>query len=294
MTKITNLLDSLYNTDTVTSEDDKKRMLKLSINALTGITCGAMMSHLFRERAGMADIEISIDGRNELDAKSRGTELKAENMFDNGYGEGMPLKTISQIANGIRVALYDELHRFGDFPHKNALYVTPVTGITERPNYDLPMSAQLYMEFRSRPPVGVNEREVEAIVKRRGTSITADTVREILLEDARKSAKRVADIAPNVLAELGSYTDQEEWIVNDTTGMAFPAHKPDAFTSLPLETQVQFAETLQRSLQREFERLLPRSLRDVDIAGECDLIELHLKSLRGFINETEHDMRFAA
>lgn len=268
----TNLLHLIYNSDVITTTEDKRRILKSTVNALTAACASAMMSHVFAMRRG----EIGgIDERNEQDAALEGEEMRLLSMTANGYDVGMTPYKVAQLTDGLRVKVYGEMHAFGEFAPVEALYITPATMIGAPINWDQPMSVQLYMDTRVHNASTVNDDEVKAIVRRRPT-VTEGMVREILTEQAKKSQARLKVIAPDVLVEINSL-DLDVDI--------------DAFTTLPTVVQVRVAEHINRSLNREYARLLPRSLRDLEMSGECDLIEAEVKVISNWVATTEHEQR---
>lgn len=282
-----NLIHTLINS--TSSIESKKRVHKHIINALTAATCSAMLSHCFAQRRGEiggnfgndAD-ELTalraghfggVDSRNELDAELAGEEARVHVRELQGFDPNVPAYKVAQLCDGIRYDVYELLHAFGEYPSDAVLFKSPVVGILERPNFDLPMSAELYLNMRVRMAGAVQDTDVAAICKRR-PGVHEKMVRELLTDEAKRSQRRLAEILPDVLAEIGSLED---------------VYDVDAFMALPRGIKQRITENIERASNRDYGRMLPRSIRDLTISAECDLIEAEHKLVRAFMIELSEE-----
>ena len=127
--------------------DDAPEVYSQIINALTSVACAEVMNHLWNVRKGLTDTP-DLDTRNMQDEDARGNEANDVISEMAGHEVRMSSLKAAQILDAIRFTLYSDMHAWGEFDNEQALYFTPPASITARPNYNQPMSAELYMQYR--------------------------------------------------------------------------------------------------------------------------------------------------
>lgn len=277
---IRNLIPLIYTPELIASNDTKIRGLRHLINAFTASACNAMLAHLsLVKRGDFTENDIpTLDQRNELDAETEGDEVSKQLMAATGIATpSIPPYLVSQLCDGIRFSLYQHLHAYGEFSDDKTLYREPkVVSLVGKINYDQPMSAEMYMNYRVKMASTVNDNEVKAMYKARSKvshGITEELVRAAFTEAAVKNQQRLDRLMPEVLTELASFND---------------VYDEDAFMHLPTEWQLRIGQHVQRSFNNEYKRILPRLLRDQTLAGECACIEASIDVLTQWLTEVEH------
>lgn len=278
--KKANLLALL--TDSIHSEQAPFLYCAL-INALTGAACSQVINHLYDVRFSRTTDELpSLDERNEQDEADRGQDVVDFVSESNGFTVPMkPLEAV-KIIDGIRHDLYSEMFQWGDFATegecagKDPLVFTPPQAITARPNYNQPMSAQMYMDFRIDNAERLDEGMIRMGAKR--LKIAEDVIREAMLVEARKSKARLLELRPKVLAELD--------------GLNF-AYDVSAFTKLDIDTQVYIAEKVSTRVDREYQRLLPKAVRSLEFGAQLDAVESMFHLIKDWMKANDQEYQDA-
>jgi hypothetical protein len=173
------------------------------------------------------------------------------------------------LLNSLRHFVYNDLARFVDIPAgKHALYTDQPRTEGQSPNWDQPMSAQRFLDFRIQLAGRVNERDLKAALLEDPDSEESH-LRQIFAEAAVRRQAALKDLRMDILSEILSLPedtgDVEGFKTSDTSG----------FDALPALTQIAIATKVRDSLQREHDRL--QTIRTERMAGQRLLIREEIK-----------------
>jgi len=256
--------------------DDAPRMYCIVINTLTGVVCSQTMRHIGMVRRHEITDEPTLDTRNEQDENSRGQEVQDFLHESNGFSTPMLPMKIAQICDGIRYSLYSEMHAWGEFADESALIMTPVQSITARPNYDQPMSAQMYMQFRIDNAERLNETEIKMAATR--LKLAEEVVRAALAEEARRNKAMLIDMTPHVLSEVNSMED---------------VYDLREFVTLPIETQCAIGEKIASKLDQLYMRLLPGAIRSLEKASKLEAVQRQHAIVKQWLLDNDAELQAA-
>lgn len=256
--------------------------LKLTINALTGALVSEAMSYIARTNQGEnlpKDEPVTIDSF-EADA-DRNDQFEDEMREEQGFSVNNPYKNMC-LLNGLRVRLYNELHAFTDIPvAARALYkefgTPPGTAI----NYDQPMSAQKFIEYRVSRAGDVDERALKRALQAEPDA-DAQRLRGVFAERAKQDKARLEGMAAAVLTEINGLPET----TYDTSG----------FDALPVRLQVSIVEKIIAKLKARNEQLLvswARSGKET-IAAERKLVKAEIDTAQAALDELVRKQRHAA
>lgn len=270
--KNTNLIAALT---TNLHSEDAPRTYAIIINALTGATCSNVMKHIYEQKWIP---EPTLDTRNEADEATRGQEVIDAVTEMQGFAVAMPPLKTAQICDGIRYDMYQEMHGWGDFDARtDALTYSPkVQSITARPNYDQPMPAELYMDFRIKNALNLNNTEIQMAAKR--LNKPEDIIRAALLDEARRSQARLVELKPSVLAEINSFED---------------VYDLSAFTSLDIDIQCGIAQKIAEKFDALYMRLLPKAVRSLEMASKLEAIERQHATVKKWLLDNDEELQAA-
>ena len=275
MLKSTNLITLLTND---IHSDLVSVNYKLVINTLTSMVGSSLKAHIFARRRGEV-IEPTLDERNEQDEikRSQPNVDQVNEDFGSNHTKLTPYRQ-AQIADGIRHALYEELHAFGEYDDSTALLRSKPTKLNIV-NWNQPMSLEGYLDYLIEMSGSVDETKVKTNALRLGK--TEEYVRELMRQDAADLKAMEIRMKPEVMTEAGSLTDFFD---------------EDGFMLFDIETQVRFAEKLLTKFDNEYAKHAKRSMRGVgslEAASFASMIEGQYTVVRNWLNDNDAEFRLA-
>jgi hypothetical protein len=243
--------------------DDAPPLYRTIINTLTGAACSELMAHFAGVKSRIystngEDLRIpTLDERNEDDEHARGQALSDHMTAASGFTVELTPYRNAQILDGIRHTLYEEMPGWCEVADQaDALTNTPAYILGAGINYNQPMSAQMYMEYRLANIENINSAEVKLGATM--LQLPEEVVRASLLEQAQKRKAAMLDQKPMVLAELNSMTD---------------AFDIDAFTGLSIILQCRIGTSINDKLAKQYTQLLPRAIRDITLIARLHALK---------------------
>lgn len=247
------------------------------INTLTGVVCSQLMRHIHATRRGeYTDDTSTLDTRNEADEATRGLAVANFVTESSGFEVAMTPYKIAQICDGIRHTMYEELHTYGEFNDSSALIRTPVAHLGAKVNFNQPMSAQMYMDFRIKNADRVNDSEIKLASAR--MQLPEDIIRQALTAEAIRNKLQLTRVAPDVLTEVASLDD---------------AFDIDAFTALDTIVQGNIAEKISAKFDQAYMRLLPAAIRSLDRASDLNALALQHAIVKTWLTENDKELHTA-
>ena len=288
-----NFIDIVTRDNNVT--DIAKLNLRLTINAFTGALVREAQFYVQQRRRGipssdlpmdeeaLAEHQTTIDDHSEDDRTNEaGETLDAQMRREQGYETRNPYRDMCTL-NGLRHYVYNDLFRFVDVPKaKDALYFEAKRRQGEAINWDQPMSAERFLDFRIQVAGRVNERDLKDAM---AEDPTADEVhlRRIFAESAIKRAAALKDLKLDILAEIVSLPED----TGDVEG--FKTSDSSSFGALPAQTQVAIATKVRDGLQREHDRL--QTIRSERMAAQRALIRDEIKIVNAALDKLVQQVR---
>lgn len=246
-----------------------------TVNALTSETINATLAHIQARKAlpeGTDDVP-TLDQRNELDAAQQGEELTGEARFEQGFDDKMPPHKIAEICDGLRHTVYEELHRFGDFPlAENALLYTPKRKLSDPINWDLPMSAEQNIDFRIKMSAVPDDKKIAIFAAETGDPV--EMVRAIMAKDAARESARLVTLKPQVMEEIFSLEG---------------VYDQDGFMALPLATQIRVAQKIAAALDRRYKAKYAAAVKtgSLERMNELKLIKANWIETKAWLDHVE-------
>jgi len=270
-------------TRTENHSDVAKTDLRLLCNALTGALVREAETFVRNRRKGITQPDEIADEYsaaeehqpNLNDQDSEKDRLDSEGKtLDQLVAEAQgrefrdPAKDMA-ILNGLRHFVYNDLFKFVDVPKANsALYLEKPREEGKAPNWDQPMSAQRFLEFRIQLAGRVNERDLKDAVAE-DPSADERNLRQIFAESAVRRQAALQELKLDILSEIMSLPMD----THDIDG--FKTSDSASWEQLPAKTRVTIATRVRDGLQREHDRL--QTIRTPEMAGRRALLRDEIK-----------------
>jgi hypothetical protein len=187
------------------------------------------------------------------------------------------------ILNGLRHYVYNDLFKFVDVPlAKHALYTEAKRRAGEAINWDQPMSAERFIDFRIQIAGRVNERDLKDALAE-DPSAEEKHLRSIFAEAALRRQAALKELKLDILAEIMSLPED----TGDKEG--FKTSDSSSWEALPAKTRVAIATKVRDGLQKEHDRL--QTIRTERMAGQRAMIRDEIKIISKAVDTLVQQVR---
>ena len=249
---------------------------KTIINVLTGLVGSSLLRHSYERSRGEV-AEPTLDERNEQDEAARGqasTDVINEN-FGVAWTPMSSFRTAA-LADGMRHYIYEELCAYGEFK-ENALLHTPPVKITDRINYDQPMSLEMYLEFRVKMADSIDEAKIPFLAIH--LEEPEEVIRHALKAEAAKLKASLIRAVPEVMMEAEGFTEVFE---------------PELFNIFDISVQMNCAEKISEKFNKEYQRVLAKACRgDLAAASDLAMLKIQFKVIKDWMAANDAEFRVA-
>lgn len=260
---------------------------KLTVNALTGALVRESIFFVQQRRRGALGTNLdemdpadvpTIDQFSEDERQNEaGRDLTEQQQFEQGHEVRDPYKTMC-ILNGLRYRVYNDLYRFVDVPHPDVALFTEPKRVAGSPiNYDVPMSAERFVDFRIQVSANVNEKDLKDAMAEDPKADEAH-LRSIFAEQARRRQAQLRELKTEILTEIN--------------GLPSESYDSSGFEALPILTQIAIATKVVTKLQAEHDRL--QTIRTTEMASNRAAIRNEITVLQAALNEIVRKARHLA